>query len=170
MLENWKIINGYDNYEISSHGRCRNNKTNRILKLSANKETWCKGYQYVILRKDNIRKNCKIHRLVADAFLENPLNKKYVDHIDNDPKNNKLSNLRWATSKENQGNRSKGKNTSSCYKGVSWHSKNKKWHAQIKLNGKKYHIGSFKNEEDAARAYDEKAREHFGEFAKLNFN
>ena len=165
-LENWRLINGYDNYEISSHGRCRNNRTSRILKHGVNSM----GYYTVNLSKDKISKNYQIHRLVADAFLENPLNKKCVDHIDGNPKNNMLCNLRWATTKENCANRSKLKNTSSSYKGVTWNKKNKKWEARISINGKVSYIGCFKNEEDAGRAYDEKARENFGEFCKCNFN
>jgi len=164
-IENWRLINGYDNYEISSHGRCRNNKTSRILKPGLNS----KGYYFVNISKDKISKSFSIHRLVADAFLENPLNKKCVDHIDGNPKNNMLSNLRWATLHENQGNRSKQENTSSKYKGVYFCKKIKKWKAEIRINGKKKYLGCFKNEEDAARAYDEKAIEFFGEFAKLNF-
>jgi len=165
-IENWRLIDGYDNYEISSHGRCRNNQTSRILKLGVN----IHGYLKVNLRKDNIPKTCSIHRLVAEAFLENPLNKKSVDHIDNNRKNNMLSNLRWATSKENCANRSKRENTSSSYKGVSFNKEKQKWLVQLRTNGKKYHIGYFNNEQDAARAYDEKAIEFFGEFAKINFN
>jgi len=163
-LENWRLINGYDNYEISSHGRCRNNKTSRIFKPGIRS-----GYYVVSLRKNNITKIYPIHRLVAFAFLDNPLNKKCVDHIDGNTINNMLSNLRWATLHENQGNRSKQENTSSKYKGVYFCKKIKKWKAEIRINGKKKYLGFFKNEEDAGRAYDEKAREHFGEFAKLNF-
>jgi len=165
-IENWRLINGYDNYEISSHGRCRNNKTCRILKPGNSN----KGYYIVILRKDKTSKTYSIHRLVADAFLENPLNKKCVDHIDNNPKNNMLCNLRWATYNENNRNCTKRKNTTSIYKGVTYFKKNQKWCAHIKINGKLQHIGYFKNEEDAGRAYDEKALQLFGEYAKLNFN
>ena len=131
-IENWRLIDGYDNYEISSHGRCRNNKTSRILKPNIVRS----GYYFVSLRKDKITKRYPIHRLVAFAFLENPLNKKCVDHIDRNQKNNMLSNLRWATLNENQGNRSKQKNTTSIYKGVYWNKKNQKWKTAIYKNGK----------------------------------
>ena len=107
---------------------------------------------------------------MALEFLPNPHNKKFVDHIDGDRKNNNLSNLRWATAEENQRNRLKQKNTSSIYKGVTYSKKNKKWEARIRINGKNKFIGYFKNEEDAGRAYDEKALQLFGDYAKLNFN
>ena len=58
---------------------------------------------------------------------------------------------------------------SSKYKGVTWHKMGKKWVAAIQLNRKQYHLGHFSNEIDAARAYDEKAKELHGEFAYLNF-
>ena len=107
---------------------------------------------------------------MALEFLPNPQNKKFVDHIDGDRKNNKLSNLRWATPKENGANKTKRANTSSKYKGVHFNKKMLKWQANLRTNGKTYHIGCYNNEQDAARAYDEKAIEFFGEFAKINFN
>ena len=60
------------------------------------------------------------------------------------------------------------KSRSSEYKGVTWHKPSKKWHAQIRHNGKHIHIGSFKDEKEAGRAYNAKAKELHGEYAKLN--
>ena len=57
----------------------------------------------------------------------------------------------------------------SKYKGVYWHKKDKRWQAQIGENKKRTYIGSYTNEMDAARAYDKKAKELHGEFARLNF-
>ena len=60
-----------------------------------------------------------------------------------------------------------GNNKSSKYKGVSWHKQTKKWTAYIRIN-KKVHIGIFSSEKDAAKAYNESAKKHWGEFARLN--
>jgi hypothetical protein len=61
------------------------------------------------------------------------------------------------------------KTGSSQYKGVYWSAECSKWRAQLRINGKKLHLGAFINELDAAKSYDNKARELFGEFASLNF-
>lgn len=101
-----------------------------------------------------------LHRFVigAPAGME-------VDHINHDRLDNRRSNLRLATRQENSRNmRSRGK---SRYKGVksSFH----KWQAEIKISGKTHYLGSFPTEIEAAEAYDQAAREIYGEFAHLNF-
>lgn len=92
-----------------------------------------------------------------------------TDHRDNDSLNNQCSNLRTATHAENQHNRGKGYGSTSGYKGVTWEKSCGKWRAQIGVNGEKTFLGRFDNIEEAARAYDEAARELHGEFAKTNF-
>jgi hypothetical protein len=62
-----------------------------------------------------------------------------------------------------------GPRKSSKYRGVSWDKSKNKWQAQINYDGKKRHLGSFKDEEEAARAYDRAARDQRGEKAQLNF-
>ena len=91
-----------------------------------------------------------------------------IDHIDHNGLNNQKSNLRFCTNSENAMNRIKMRNTSSIYKGVTFHKPNKKWMAQIKINGNKTHIGMFTSEIEAAKAYNAKAIELFLEFANLN--
>lgn len=93
---------------------------------------------------------------------------KGVDHKDHNGLNNQKSNLRFCTASENLMNRRKWKNTSSIYKGVCFNKLARKWQANIQTNGKLIHIGLFVSEVDAARAYNEKAIEFFGEFANLN--
>ena len=86
--------------------------------------------------------------------MDNPDNKAYIDHIDRNKTNNRVSNLRWATPSENQCNMSKHSDGSSKYKGVSKQKNAKKWTAQIKDkdSGKVKHIGLFKNTEGGSKS------------------
>lgn len=92
-----------------------------------------------------------------------------TDHRNHNGLDNRKQNLRIATNSENQQNQKIRKNGTSQYKGVSWNSKHKLWYAQIKLNNKVKWLGDYKNEIEAAKAYDEAAKELFGEFALTNF-
>jgi len=106
------------------------------------------------------------HRLIYLYF--NKTLPKMLDHIDNNRSNNKIENLRSSTRSENNRNAKKWKkSTSSIYKGVSWY-RNKKWISYINFNKKRFHLGYFTNEIDAAKAYNIKAIELFGEYANLN--
>lgn len=98
MKEIWKDIKGYEDiYQISNLGRVKSVETDRILK-------GCKtsnGYLIVSLYKNSVMSTKKIHRLVADAFIQNPENKPQVNHIDENKTHNMVSNLEWMTAKEN---------------------------------------------------------------------
>jgi len=91
-----------------------------------------------------------------------------VDHLDGNSLNNRKSNLRVCTVSQNHQNR-RWTYGSSRYKGVWWNKKMKKWVAGITLKRKYIFIGHFADEVAAAKAYDRKAAELFGEFAYLNF-
>jgi hypothetical protein len=91
------------------------------------------------------------------------------DHIDTVSLNNRRCNLRNCTRRQNSQNVPKPAHGTSCYKGVSWDKRSHKWRAKIKWHGKAYELGLFDSEIDAALAYDRKARELFGPFARLNF-
>lgn len=100
-MEKWKDIIGYEGcYHVSTTGKVRNAKTKKQLSSAKIKS----GYYTVSLWKNNIGKTFTVHRLVATAFLQNPYNKKCVDHIDGNKNNNNVNNLRWATTKENCNN------------------------------------------------------------------
>ena len=91
-----------------------------------------------------------------------------IDHINGDGLDNRRANLRFCSHSENMANQRKTRG-SSIYKGVSWHKAARKWSAKIKQSGHKMHIGYFDAEEEAARAYDARASELYGEHASLNF-
>jgi len=158
--ENWKIIDDYETYSISDLGNVRNDATGRILKPG--KDTG--GYFIVTLCKNGIKKTITVHRLVALTFIENPENKKCVDHIDGNKTNNNLTNLRWATLTENQRNSKMSISNTSGIKGVSFEKKANKWKASIRINSILIHLGYFDTIEEAAAARQTKANEHFGEF------
>jgi hypothetical protein len=101
-------------------------------------------------------------------FILSPPDGMDVDHKDRDGLNNRRGNLRIATTAQNVANQRLSPNNTSGYRGVHRH-KSQRWVAAITCNRKATHIGYFAKAEDAARAYDTKARELFGEFARLNF-
>ncbi len=93
-----------------------------------------------------------------------------IDHRDHCGLQNTRNNLRAVTRQENGFNQQKQKRiTTSKYKGVHWYRQSEKWRAQIRFNGTGIYLGTFRSEEDAAHAYDAKAKELFGEFACINF-
>ena len=95
---------------------------------------------------------------------------KQIDHINRNPSDNRIENLRECTQSQNcMNSRKKRKGFSSKYKGVCWYKPSKKWQAVIQLNKKQIYLGRFDTKIEAAKVYDEKAIELFGEFAKLNF-
>lgn len=115
--------------------------------------------------------NGKIKHILLSRFLLDAPPDKYVDHIDCDPSNNRRNNLRFASIIENGQNCAKStRKCSSTYKGVAWHKSKNKWIVSIQVNRKSHHIGYFTNEILAANAYDQKAKELFGEFANVNFH
>ena len=118
MKEIWKPIHGYeDRYEVSNLGRVASLRyarggNRKILKQSVN--TW--GYSQVTLSKDKVKTNVTVHRLVADAFIENLNNLPQINHIDEDKSNNCVDNLEWCDSLHNINHGKRTKKASNALK------------------------------------------------------
>ena len=103
-MNDWKDIKGYE-------GLYKINKVGQVISFHSGKEKIMKtrinnyGYYIIDLRKDKQRKTYKIHRLVAETFIDNPLNRNIVDHINRIKTDNRVENLRWVTSQENNLNK-----------------------------------------------------------------
>lgn len=123
--------------------------------------TWCEivttnGYHAVTAYDKNDKQNKRLFWIVAG---------KYYDHHDRNPFNNRKYNLLEATVQENTRNATKRKDNTSGFIGIHWHEKQCRWHAVIRENGKRKHLGSFVNKEDALRARLEAEAKYYGEFA-----
>ena len=92
----WKQIQGFDNYEISTDGQIRNKKIGKTLKQRKDSN----GYLLVNLCRNSKVQTFRVHRLVAQTFIPNPQNKQTVNHKDHNRQNNHVENLEWATHEE----------------------------------------------------------------------
>ena len=97
IMEIYKQLNDFTDYEVSNLGNVRNIKTKRVLKFITNKA----GYQKVNLYKDKKLYTRLVHRLVALSFIDNKTNCKCVDHINRIRTDNNVTNLRWVDINEN---------------------------------------------------------------------
>lgn len=162
-MEIWKEIEDYPNYEVSNQGRIKSKNG-----LIRNPSTTKTGYKIIFLCKEGTQKCFGVHRLVAKAFIPNPLEKPTVDHKDRNKANNWVENLRWATRLEQSANFPKRKTDyelGSMYRGVSWAESNQKYRARLEVNGKnKIYPCFFNTELEAGRAYHKKSKELYGEF------
>ena len=129
---------------------------------------------FICKEKDYHLKHVKIKRKIGAIF-----DKKYsahrviwlyyygcwpkdqIDHINHDPTDNRIINLREASNTENQKNRTLNKNSKTGYTGVSWYEKENKYRARIKINRKEIHLGSYDSLEEAVEAR---------ELANINYN
>jgi hypothetical protein len=112
----------------------------------------------------------KRHLMMMHRIVMSVEDERFVDHQNHNGLDNRRSNLRIATWEENCWNkRKRNTKSSSIYKGIMWDKRRNTWQAMIGYKGKKIFIGYFADEQEAARAYDAKAKELYGQFAALNF-
>lgn len=157
-IEVWKNIPDFDNYQVSNLGNVRSlnyHRTGKTKLLSHYVDK--RGRSKVSLAKKGKMYDKRNHVLVAMAFLNHKPcgNKIVVDHINNNPLNNKLYNLQLATHRFNVTKEIKG---ASKYAGVFWNRQTNKWRSQIWINGKSKYLGCYKNEKEASEAYQKELK------------
>jgi len=157
--EEWRCVAEYEGlYEVSNLGRIRSldhttvdtknierSFKGRVLSLSTDSH----GYNIKTLYLNGERCAFRLHRLIAQAFISNPNDLPYIDHVDGNKENNNINNLEWVTAQENTERYHSKIESSSKYNKVSFSPSHKKWIAQLLVDGKSIHIGSFDSEDDA---------------------
>lgn len=140
-----------DWYEMLKHVKWHTQSSGYAVRREINNCTGKKESQYM-------------HRIIKDIADSSIC----IDHINDNKMDNREINLRKCTKADNNRNMGITINNKSGFKGVHWSKKSAKWVSQISKEGSRFNLGSFDNKEDAAKAYNKKALELFGEFAYLN--
>ena len=121
------------------------------------------AYGYVVTSRN--RKNIKLHKLLTQTSEE-----QIIDHINNNPLDNRKSNLRICNMQQNVFNSRTSKNNTSGFKGVYWDKSRNKWEVKIGINYKNVHLGRFDNKEDAIKTRLEAEKRLFGEYSNVDWN
>ena len=152
-MEIWKDVVGYEgSYEVSNFGRVRSldrldsrghNLKGKALKLCEDG----RGYEHVKLYREGRASTKKVHQLVAESFIGPRPQKLVVDHIDNDPFNNRVENLQYISIRLNSSKDTKRDLPTGVSKLRS------KYQAQIQIDGRLVYLGMFETPEAASKAY-----------------
>lgn len=131
----------------------------------------CQKHTWYILPTGYIHTSIDGYTLYLHRFIMGLKkgDKQQVDHKNLNKLDFRKTELRICTPIQNQANLPKHKNSTSKFKGVYWHSCRRRWMARIHFKGITYYLGSFVFPENAAKAYDKKAKEFSGDFARINF-
>lgn len=176
-METWKDIIGFEGlYQVSDTGKVKSMKRKSMNAGSYNgfvsvqerelKQTINRlGYHVLTLFKDGCRHFRIVHRLVAEAFLENKKKYKEVNHKDLDKSNNHVSNLEWCDRSYNINHSYTKRYKSSIYKGVSYSEERKSWVAYLELFDRRLMLGRHKTELDAKNY----RQEFINKLKKINY-
>lgn len=155
-MEEWKDIPGYEGYyQVSNLGRVKSKHKN----WQEKKPFITRGYYYHSFYLKGVQKKYKLSQLVAMAFLNHkPCGmKSIVDHINNNPLDDRLENLQIINCRLNVSK--DRKNKTSKYTGVYFCKHKKQWRSDIRINNKSKYLGTFETEEEAHQAYINKLKE-----------
>ncbi len=132
---------------------------------------WTEQGGYAYRRVGNSR-----NKTIKGIFMHREILKvpkgKFTDHINGNKLDNRVKNLRIVTKSQNGANVAKRKHSLNSYKGIHYlkfGKRQKRWEARITIKRKVHSIGRYLTQKQAAKAYDQRAKELFGEFAQLNF-
>lgn len=163
-MEEWEQIETSPLYEVSNHGNVRHTKRKMNLKpRSSPKKADYVCYEVNIADETGKQRNQKIHQLVAIAFLPNPNNRSEIDHIDRNPANNKVENLRWVSRSENMINAGLRSDNKSGHTGIYFCSQKQKWKITYQFENKTHHGGFYDTKEEAIANYKDSSNLKSGE-------
>lgn len=153
-----RVVEIYPNLLVREDGMVQNinpHKRARQLSIGWNMGTLCGRGCYRVTRQTGISVDLRVHRLVAMAFIPNPKNLPYVDHIDGNGSNNCVSNLRWVDSRTNQNNQKRHREGKvvGVYYDKRHKAKASPWTSKIKYEGHNLSLGVYKTQELASQAY-----------------
>lgn len=149
----WKPIAASSQYELAWNSRWAGKQAGGV-----------RGNGYAYISMGGTHHLC--HRLAWAIYFGSEPNGQ-LDHINGDPTDNRISNLREATQSQNCANQGSRKSNTSGYRGVTWNRRRNKWQAQIQVNKKHRVLGHFNDAADAAKAYQAAATAGFGQFYRV---
>ncbi len=168
--DEWRPILDYPAYSISNEGAIYSLKKKKMISVSRHNRL---GYYWATLFSGcNTRQAFMIHEMVAQAFVPNPMNYFFVEHLDGDTKNNNSANLRWCfelpDSIKLRTHLKLSKANVSGTRGVYWNTRKKRWVCQYKTKcGRNVTIGTYEHIEDAIKKREEAV---FGHILNLQQN
>lgn len=124
---------------------------------------WVGGHGRIYIKIDGA---CYLGHRLAWLYVHGEFPEAEIDHINMDPQDNRISNLRCATRSQNLANQERTQLNKSGFKGVNFHKASNKFTAQISYQGKKLYLGIFDTPEEASAIYKSRAQELFGEFSR----